>query len=128
MKNLILIPILALLASCASLQKAQPYFEVVASIGTQQVLAHSGSHRAEYVAIIQEVGSIVQTLSTGMLLSPEQFNAELNLRVPAGTAKDAILPVVAGAYAVAYVDFKDRPELKNDYINRIASIILANAH
>lgn len=129
MKNIILILALALfLPGCETLKSAQPYFEVAASVGTQQVLARAGSHRAEYVALIQEVGAIVQTLTTGQLLTPAQFNAELQLRVPAGEAKDAFLPVIDGVYAVAYLDFKDRPELKNDYLNRIATLILAQAN
>ncbi len=118
----------AFITSCASMDRAMPYFEVSASVGTQQLLARAGADRPKYVALIREVAGIMQTLSTGVLLSPGQFMDELSTRIPASDVKDAVLPVVAGVYAVAYVDFKDRPELKNEYVNRIATILLANAN
>lgn len=119
-----------LFASCASMEQAQPYFEVAASIGTTQFLASAKTPeaRAQYVTIIQEVGNVVLTLSSGLLLTPDQFHAEVIARIPNTSDAAQYLAVVDGVYAVAYVDFKDRPELKNDYINKIAQIILANAH
>lgn len=124
------IVVIALFTSCASLQKAQPYFEVAAAIGTQEFLnsAKDPGTRTEYVAIIQEVGNVVATLSSGALLTPEQFHATVVARIPQSTTSLHFIAVIDGVYAVAYVDFSARPELKNDYLNRLATIILANAH
>lgn len=118
------------MTSCATFQKAEPYFEVAASIGTTEFInsAKDATTRASYVSIVREVAGVIQTLSSGALLTPEQFNAEIIARLPKDTTVAHFTAVVTGVYAVAYLDFKDRPELKNDEINRLATVILAAAH
>ncbi len=130
MNKLIVTISLVFLCSCAQFQTAQPYFEAAAAIGTQEFLATAKTPevRAKYVATIKEVSSVIATLSSGTLLTPEQFATEVLNRIPKTDISTHFVALVSGVYAVAYAQFKDRPELKNEYISKLAAIIAANAN
>lgn len=107
----------------ADVQKALPYLRPGASVACSGVLALavSDKDRADVAGDVFTIAGVIQALSGGGVVTPEQMRAAIGVATPKSSEFILLATTLQGIYAGVYPQIKGDPALALQVLNALAA-------